>query len=58
MYKRQDLTIAVREVPWEEAPRFGILNTDENNRITEFEEKPAQPKSNKASMEMCIRDRC
>ena len=45
-----DLTIAVREVPWEEAPRFGILNTDENNRITEFEEKPAQPKSNKASM--------
>ena len=39
-----DLTIAVREVPWEEAPRFGILNTDENNRITEFdgEARPAQ----------------
>lgn len=49
-----DLTIAVREVPWEEAPRFGILNTDENNRITEFEEKPAQPKSNKASMGVYI----
>ena len=48
--KGADLTIAVREVPWEEAPRFGILNTDENNRITEFEEKPAHPKSNKASM--------
>ena len=49
-----DLTIAVREVPWEEAPRFGILNTDEINRITEFEEKPAQPKSNKASMGVYI----
>ena len=49
-----DLTVAVREVPWEEAPRFGILNTDENNRITEFEEKPAQPKSNKASMGVYI----
>ena len=45
-----DVTIAVREVPWEEAPRFGILNTDEEGRITEFEEKPRQPKSNKASM--------
>ena len=52
--KGADLTIAVREVPWEEAPRFGILNTDENNRITEFEEKPAQPKSNKASMGVYI----
>ena len=49
-----DLTIAVREVPWEEAPRFGILNTDENNQITEFEEKPAHPKSNKASMGVYI----
>ena len=52
--KGADLTIAVREVPWEEAPRFGILNTDENNRITEFEEKPAHPKSNKASMGVYI----
>ena len=48
--KGADLTIAVREVPWEDASRFGLLNTDENNRITEFEEKPAHPKSNKASM--------
>ena len=49
-----DLTIAVREVPWAEAPRFGILNTDENNQITEFEEKPKNPKSNKASMGVYI----
>lgn len=44
------VTIAVRPVPWEEAHRFGIMNTDENNRIIEFEEKPKNPKSNKASM--------
>ena len=43
-------TIAVRPVPWEEASRFGIMNTDENFNITEFEEKPANPKSNNASM--------
>ena len=52
--KGADLTIAVREVPWEDASRFGLLNTDENNRITEFEEKPAHPKSNKASMGVYI----
>ncbi len=45
-----DCTIAVLEVPWEEAPRFGILATDENDQIYEFAEKPAVPKSNKASM--------
>ncbi len=45
-----DCTIAVLEVPWEEASRFGILATDENDRIYEFAEKPAKPKSNKASM--------
>jgi glucose-1-phosphate adenylyltransferase len=45
-----DATIAVFEVPWEEASRFGIMNTDANNIITEFEEKPKQPKSNRASM--------
>ena len=33
-----------------EASRFGIMNTDANNRIVEFEEKPAEPKSTKASM--------
>lgn len=43
-------TIAVLEVPWEEASRFGILATDETDRIYEFAEKPAEPKSNKASM--------
>ena len=45
-----DCTIAVREVPWDEASRFGIMNTNEDNSISEFEEKPAHPKSNKASM--------
>lgn len=45
-----DCTIAVLEVPWEEASRFGILATDENEKIYEFAEKPAEPKSNKASM--------
>ncbi|MBE5782004.1 MAG: glucose-1-phosphate adenylyltransferase [Clostridiales bacterium] len=45
-----DATIAVRQVPWEEASRFGIMNTDANDNITEFEEKPANPKSNNASM--------
>lgn len=45
-----DCTIAVLEVPYEEAPRFGIMNTDETGRIYEFEEKPEHPKSNRASM--------
>ncbi len=45
-----DATIAVIEVPWDETDRFGIMNTDENNRITEFEEKPKHAKSNFASM--------
>ena len=49
-----DATIAVREVPWAEASRFGIMNTDENDNIVEFEEKPKQPKSNKASMGVYI----
>lgn len=43
-------TIAVLEVPFEEAGRFGIMNTDENGEIYEFEEKPKNPKSNLASM--------
>lgn len=49
-----DCTIAVLQVPIEEASRFGILNTDENGRIVEFEEKPKQPKSNNASMGIYI----
>lgn len=47
---KADVTIAVRQVPWEEASRFGIMNTDDDCNITEFEEKPEHPKSNKASM--------
>lgn len=43
-------TIAVIEVPWDEASRFGIMNTDDDMNIVEFEEKPANPKSNLASM--------
>ena len=43
-------TIAVRDVPLSEASRFGILNTNPDNSIYEFEEKPAQPKSTNASM--------
>ena len=43
-------TIAVRNVPIEEASRFGILNTNPDNSIYEFEEKPAKPKSTNASM--------
>ncbi|MDO5100171.1 MAG: glucose-1-phosphate adenylyltransferase [Eubacteriales bacterium] len=49
-----DVTIAAMPVPWEEASRFGVLVTDENNQITEFEEKPANPKSNLASMGIYI----
>ena len=45
-----DATIAVIQVPFEEASRFGIMNTGEDWRITEFEEKPEHPKSNLASM--------
>ena len=48
--KNADATIAVLEVPWEEAPRFGIMTADEDGTITEFAEKPKEPKSNLASM--------
>ena len=43
-------TISVMEVPWAEAPRFGIMAVDEQDMITEFAEKPKEPKSNLASM--------
>ena len=49
-----DLTMAAMPVPMEEASRFGILITDDDNRITEFEEKPANPRSNLASMGIYI----
>ncbi|HFI0401958.1 TPA: glucose-1-phosphate adenylyltransferase [Streptococcus suis] len=52
--KKADATIAVIEVPIKEASRFGIMNTDEDYRIEEFEEKPANPKSNLASMGIYI----
>ena len=49
-----DVTIATMPVPLEEASRFGIVITDENKKITEFEEKPANPRSNLASMGIYI----
>ena len=49
-----DATVAVIDVPIEEASRFGILATDEDGRITEFQEKPKVPKSNQASMGIYI----
>ena len=52
--KKAEATIAVLPVTLEEATRFGIMNTDEDNMILEFEEKPAHPKSNLASMGIYI----
>ncbi|MBQ7774874.1 MAG: glucose-1-phosphate adenylyltransferase [Lachnospiraceae bacterium] len=49
-----EVTIAVMPVPMEEASRFGIMITNENRQITDFEEKPAQPRSNLASMGIYI----
>lgn len=49
-----DLTVAVKTVPWEEAPRFGIMNVDSEMRITRFDEKPPKPESNLASMGIYI----
>jgi glucose-1-phosphate adenylyltransferase len=49
-----DATIAVLQVPWKEASRFGIMATDLESRITEFQEKPKEPKSNLASMGIYI----
>ena len=52
--KGADATIAVMEVDWDEASRFGIMNTDDEGKIVEFEEKPENPKSNLASMGIYI----
>lgn len=52
--KNADATISVIEVPWKEASRFGIMNTNENMEITEFAEKPEEPKNNLASMGIYI----
>ena len=51
---KAEVTIAVMPVPIEEAKRFGIVITDENRKITEFEEKPENPHSNLASMGIYI----
>lgn len=47
-------TIAMLEVPWDEASRFGLMITNDDNSIAEFEEKPKNPRSNKASMGVYI----
>lgn len=52
--KKADATISVIEVPMEEASRFGILNTEDDLKIYEFDEKPAVPKNNLASMGIYI----
>ncbi|MBR1571760.1 MAG: glucose-1-phosphate adenylyltransferase [Lachnospiraceae bacterium] len=52
--KGAEFSVAVMEVPWEEASRFGLMVTDENAKITEFQEKPKEPKSNLASMGIYI----
>lgn len=49
-----DCTIAMLEVPWEEASRFGLMILNDDNSISEFEEKPKNPRSNKASMGVYI----
>jgi glucose-1-phosphate adenylyltransferase len=51
---RAEVTIAVMPVPMEEASRFGIMITDENRKVVDFEEKPAHPRSNLASMGIYI----
>lgn len=48
--KKADVTISVMEVAWSEASRFGVMSTDEEERIVKFAEKPAKPESNLASM--------
>lgn len=54
--KHAEATIAVIDIPLEEASRFGIMNTDDEDRIYEFEEKPKVPKSTKASMGIYVFD--
>lgn len=52
--KNADCTIASIEVPWEEASRFGLMFVNDDGSISEFEEKPKHPRSNKASMGIYI----
>jgi len=55
--KGAQFSVAVMEVPWEEASRFGLMVADKDGRITEFQEKPKEPKSNLASMGIYIFNR-
>ncbi len=48
--KGADITVAVQPVPWEDASRFGLMATDDEDRVIDFEEKPKNPRSNLASM--------
>ncbi len=52
--KGAEFSVAVMEVPWDEASRFGLMVTDDNDKIVEFQEKPKEPKSNLASMGIYI----
>ncbi len=52
--KDAEFSVAVMDVPWEEAGRFGLMVTDEDDKIYEFQEKPKKPKSNLASMGVYI----
>ena len=52
--KGADVTIAAKPVPWEEASRFGVVVADDEKKVSEFQEKPAEPKSNLASMGIYI----
>lgn len=52
--KGAEFSVAVMEVPWDEASRFGLMVTDSDSRISEFQEKPKEPKSNLASMGIYI----
>lgn len=54
--KNADITIGVLEVPWEETHRFGIMNTNQEQKIIEFQEKPENAKNNLASMGIYIFD--
>lgn len=54
--RKAGVTLAVMEVPWEEAPRFGTVIADDDGRVVDFEEKPPQPRSNLASMGIYVFD--
>jgi glucose-1-phosphate adenylyltransferase len=51
---RADVTVAVQPVPWEDASRFGVMATNDNDEVIDFDEKPSEPRSNLASMGVYI----